>query len=140
MSHDCVVLELGASLLKYLGATDYAGVQRDLLRAIKDRVGEGSVGNKIKIQRIDSVAGLKTYLGVRERESDGRRSTNVALVTDDPTYENRAQIVYVADSKDKDWNEMVARASRRSNVRVYTYDPSRGVAVSDAFVSLLQAL
>lgn len=137
---ECTVLELGAGLLKSLNATDYAGEQRDLMRTLKEQVEKrGGVG-KIKTQKIDSIVGLKAALGVSEREKEGQRQTNVALVTDDPAFENRAHIIYVSDSEDKQWGELVKRASQRGNIRVYTYDPSRGVGKSDAFVALLQAL
>lgn len=136
----CVVLELGASLLRGLNATDYAGEQRDLMRVVRERIEKGGSTNKLKIQKIDSVTGLKTALGVVGRKEEGRHLTNVALVTDDPTFENRAHVIYVSDDEDEEWKKMVERASKKGNIRVYTYDPTRGVGKSDAFVALLQAL
>lgn len=136
----CTVLELGPGLLKSLNATDYAGEQRDLMRVVREQTERRGGLSKIKVQKIDSIVGLKTALGAPDQKEGGQRPTNVALVTDDPAFENRAHIIYVSDSEDEQWGEMVKRASRRGNIRVYTYDPSRGVGRGDAFIALLQAL
>lgn len=135
---DGVYLELGGALLKSLNASDCAGIQRDVVRELKNSTKKGKKRGEVK--RIDSVQGLKEVLGVRNKIEEKARETNVALVTNSPEYEQRCHVLYVWGQGDKGWDQLVEKVSKRNNVRVYTYDSGRGVQVKDAFIALLQAL
>lgn len=133
-----VYLELGGALLKSLNASDCAGIQRDVVRELKNQTKKEK--RKIEVKKVDSVKGLKEVLGVQDKVEEKARSTNVALVTNSSEYEQRCHVLYVWGRGDKEWDRLVESVSKRNNVRVYTYDSGRGVEVKDAFIALLQAL
>lgn len=135
---DGVYLELGGTLLKSLNASDCAGIQRDVVRELKNSIKKEK--KKVEVKKIDSVQVLKGVLGVQDRVEEKARETNVALVTNSPEYEQRCHVLYVWGRGDKGWDQLVEKVSKRNNVRVYTYDSGRGVQVKDAFIALLQAL
>lgn len=133
-----VYLELGGALLKSLNASDCAGIQRDVVRELKNQIKKEK--RKVEVKKVDSVKGLKEVLGVQDKVEEKTRDTNVALVTNSPEYEQRCHVLYVWGRGDREWDRLVESVSKRNNVRVYTYDPGRGVEVKDAFIALLQAL
>lgn len=133
-----VYLELGGALLKGLNASDCAGIQRDVVRELKNQTKKEK--RKVEVKKVDSVKGLKEVLGVQDKVEEKTRDTNVALVTNSPEYEQRCHVLYVWGRGDKEWDRLVESVSKRNNVRVYAYDPGRGVEVKDAFIALLQAL
>lgn len=133
-----VYLELGGALLRSLNASDCAGIQRDVARELKNQTKKEK--RKIEIKKVDSVKGLKEVLGLQDKAEEKARDTNVALVTNSSEYEQRCHVLYAWGQGDKEWDRLVKNVSKRNNVRVYTYDPGRGIEVRDAFIALLQAL
>nr|UBT83592.1 VP6 [Middle Point orbivirus] len=138
---DSIVIELGAALMKKLGLqNDARDEQSDEAKRLK-RLLTGPKRNKPNV-RVDSEKGLMDLTSATRKEKGHVTSTQsrVHLVTNDPTFIDRAHAIFTAPTGDPGWKDLAREATKRANIRAYVYKPGGDVSLQEALATLLDVV
>nr|AXF35763.1 helicase [Kammavanpettai virus] len=138
------ILMLSSSVAKYIGLTaDDFREQTDNLNALKKKAKSANLKSKFsKVSKIESTKALDSLFPRITSNANGKSSsTSVVLATNQRAYVDRAHVVFTVPTGDPTWKETMRMATRRSNVRAYSYDPDReSKSKEEAFLALVDSL
>ncbi|QCQ85341.1 VP6 [CHeRI orbivirus 1] len=146
IGEDEVVMELGGQLIRRLSLPqEVRDEQNDEVKRLR-RLHMNNNGKRktFKTVRVDSERGLATLLNLNiEKMKDKKQSktqppmTRVTLVTNDIKDVDKAHIMLGAPTGDVGWKELARKATQRSNIRAYVYNPSNGDDLFEVVDTLL---